>query len=112
MAAKTGIGFAALLIMIVAGLLVAPNFVDWNGYKAEIVRQARKQTGLDIRLEGDISLGLLPTPSLLVEDVAVLEEEGAAADKVLSLESLEARVDPWPLLAGTLRWRPFAWSLR
>ena len=103
LAAKTGIGFAALLIMIVAGLLIAPNFVDWNGYKAEIVRQARKQTGLDIRLEGDISLGLLPTPSLLVEDVAVLNVEGAAADKVLSLESLEARVDPWPLLAGTLR---------
>src|SRR6185503_6745472 len=61
------IGGIVVLIIVVA--LVAPFFVDLNNYKPQIEAQAKAATGRDLKIEGPISLSLLPLPSVSVQGV-------------------------------------------
>ena len=55
-----------LLVLIVGGALIVPSFIDWNKYKSQIQQQVVDKTGYDISLNGDISLSVLPTPSVKI----------------------------------------------
>ena len=61
------VGGIVVLIIVVA--LVAPFFVDLNNYKPQIEAQAKAATGRDLKIEGPISLSLLPLPSVSVSGV-------------------------------------------
>ncbi len=99
---KVLIAFAGLIGLLVAAALVAPNFVDWNAYKPQIVAAAEKFTGRALRIEGDIDLALLPTPALSVAGVRLASIEGAQSPDLVRLDELQVRVDIGALLEGRL----------
>jgi uncharacterized protein involved in outer membrane biogenesis len=103
MTKKILIAVGALLVLAVAALLVVPSFIDWNGYKAQIESEARKQTGRDLSIDGDISLALLPAPKLSVKGVRFANAEGGSAPDMATLESLDVRVALMPLLSGKIQ---------
>jgi len=43
-----------------------PFFIDLNDYKAEIAAKAKEATGRDLAIDGNISLSILPTPTVTV----------------------------------------------
>jgi len=97
---KLLIGIAVLVVVLVAAVLVVPGLIDWNGYKPEIQAAARDATGRELRLQGDIGLSVLPSPSLSVENVTFANVEGGSEADMVSLESLRVHVALLPLLSG------------
>ena len=92
-----------LLILIGAGALIAPSFIDWTQYKDEISAQVEKETGRRLVIGGGISLQLLPAPALAVEDVQLANIDGASAPNMVSLKSLRVRVALSPLVRGEIQ---------
>ena len=97
---KLLIGLAVLVVVLVAAVLVVPGFIDWNGYKPEIQAAARDATGRELKLNGDISLSVLPSPSLSVENVAFANIAGGSAADMVTLDSLRVHLALVPLLTG------------
>ena len=69
-----------LLVALVAAVLIGPSFVDWNQYKTEIAAEAKKATGRDLTVAGDVSLALLPSPALSAEKVSLANVQGGSLE--------------------------------
>lgn len=96
------IGIVFLLLAGVAAIFIVPSFIDWNRYKPEISARAQEAIGRDLIIEGDISLSVLPRPTLHVEKVRVANLPEAHYDHLASLESLNVEVALLPLLSGRI----------
>ncbi|WPZ34346.1 AsmA family protein [Thalassobaculum sp. OXR-137] len=100
---KVLIAIVGLVIVLVAAVLVVPSLIDWNGYKPEIQAAARDATGRELKIDGDLSLSILPSPTLSVADVSLANVEGGSTPNMASLESLDVSVALIPLLSGDIR---------
>ena len=86
---KLLIGFAGLVILLVVAALIAPSFIDWNSYKGRITAAAEDATGLSLAIDGDISLAILPSPTLAVSGLRVV---GSGESELVRLGELRVRV--------------------
>lgn len=100
---KALIGLVGLVVLLLAAVLIAPSFIDWNQYKGEIAAQVKAATGREIVIAGDIDLALLPVPTLSVEDLRLVNVPGAAVPDMVRLKSLRVRVALAPLLEGRIQ---------
>ena len=100
---KVLIAIVSLVIVLAAAVLVVPSLIDWNGYKPEIQAAARDATGRELKIQGDLSMSILPTPTLSVADVSLANVEGATTANMASLDSLDVSVALFPLLSGDIR---------
>ncbi len=96
-------GIAALVAVLVTGVLVAPSLIDWNEYKAFIAGQVKEATGRDLVINGDIQIALLPAPALVAEDIELSNLAGAASPEMALLKSVEVRIAFGPLLTGNIQ---------
>jgi len=92
-----------LIITAVSAALILPSFIDWNQYKSDITAQARKATGRELTIAGDISLTVLPAPALKVANVELANVVGSALPTMVSLKELQVEVALWPLLSGEMQ---------
>jgi len=65
---KILIGLGVLVLLLVIAVAVGPRFVDWNAYKPRVIEAVQKATGRQLSIDGNISLSLLPSPTLSVTD--------------------------------------------
>ena len=100
---KIGIGLLAVIVLLVAVVLVAPSFVDWNVYKDRIAVEVRKAIGRELSIDGDIGLVLLPAPALSVENVRLANAPDGSEPTMVTLDSLQVRIAVPPLLQGRLQ---------
>lgn len=89
----------SLLVLLFAGALIGPSFVDWSSYKPQIEAQVEKITGYDVILGGELSLSLVPAPRISIEDVTVNAPEGLDVPYLAKVERLELGVALMPLLS-------------
>ena len=61
-AMKWLVSLGVILVLLLGAAVVAPNFIDWNQYKSTAEKQATELTGLELKVGGDVSLALLPSP--------------------------------------------------
>ena len=102
---------AGLVLAVIAAVLIVPGAIDWNERTPEIVKLAKDKivklvkdnTGRHLELRGDISVSVLPMPTLRVDDVRVANVEGAASADMVALKSLDVRVALLPLLGGNIQ---------
>lgn len=97
---KVLVGFAVVIVLIVAAAIAIPFVVPLETYKEEIAAQVRNATGRDLTIEGDIKFSLLPQIELEVDDVAFSNAPGASTKDMARLAKLELRLKPMPLLSG------------
>ena len=120
---------ALLLVAIAAAVAVLPGMLDWNRYRDDIAALASRGIGRPVRIDGNVSLSLLPQPVLTASGMTVADRgDGISlrADALrfrVSLGALLAgRVDarelvlhgadlrlPWPPAPGALAQRPPSW---
>lgn len=100
---KLLIGIGALVVLVIAAALVGPSFYDWNSLKPQIAAQVRQATGRELAIDGDISLSILPAPTLSAEGVRFANAEGGSAPDMATLEALDVRVAFMPLLQGNIQ---------
>jgi len=91
------IGIVALLGVLLAGVWLVPPWLDWNRYRGDVARLATAALGQQVRIDGPISLRLLPQPLLIAGGVSVAE---GAAGATVTADELRLRVALGPLLAG------------
>ncbi len=90
-------GLVALLVLVLGGAWVVPPWLDWDRYRDDVAALASAALGQQVRIDGAISLRLLPQPLLVAERVAV---EAGGAGATVTAEQLVLRVALPPLLGG------------
>lgn len=99
---KLLIGVIAVGVLLVAAILVAPSFIDWNAHKQKITALVRDATGRELAIRGNIDVTILPSPALRVEDVRLSSIPGAAAAEMVRLPEARISAAFAPLLEGRL----------
>ncbi len=92
------IGFVSLLALLVVGALAAPAFVDWNKYKPQIISQIENATGLSVQIEGDLGLGIFPSPHVTVNDLTIASPLQKEFENILVMKSADISVALLPLM--------------
>jgi len=108
---KLGFIVGGVILTLFAAILIVPSFLDWNSYKQEIQKTASDLTGREVRIGGDISLSLLPSPAFSAKDVTIsnLDVSGDAvqnperAQHMVSLQSADVKIALLPLLGGKIK---------
>ena len=85
-------------IGVFGALLIAPNFINWNEYRDDIVEYVYDVTGRNLEIRGNIELEILPSPVLLINGVHIANVEGAATVDTLMIKTIEVRMALIPLL--------------
>jgi len=94
----------SILIVVIAGLLVAPSFIDFSKYKVQIKEQVEKATGYQLDLNGAVSASIIPFPQVTVENVAI-DSAGAKSPVAFkgTADKLSVAVELIPLLSGNIK---------
>lgn len=86
-----------LLVVIVGGYIFIKTF-DFNKYKGYVTELASKELGRELVINGDASIGLSLTPTIVIEDVELANAPWAANPQMVKIESLEVQFSLLPLL--------------
>ncbi len=97
------IGVLGLIVLLLLAVAIGPRFIDWNNYKGRVAGAVRDVTGRDLTIDGDMSLSLLPSPTLFVSGVRLANIAGGSAPDMARLKSLEVHVALIPLLSGKIQ---------
>jgi uncharacterized protein involved in outer membrane biogenesis len=96
----TLLGLAVAIILALVAALVGPLFVDWGRWRTTFEAEATRLVGMPVRVSGRIDARLLPTPSLLLNDIEI-GEPGSAPK--LRARTLGVEFGLGPLMRG--EWR-------
>ncbi|MEO1103357.1 MAG: AsmA family protein, partial [Pseudomonadota bacterium] len=93
------IGTALVLALMTA--LLAPMFIDWTAYRTTIEANATRILGIEVSIEGEAEVRILPSPRVRLTDVRL----GGAQDPLMVAQQVELDVELTPLLSRQLRVR-------
>ncbi|MBN8521205.1 MAG: AsmA family protein [Alphaproteobacteria bacterium] len=88
----------SVVVLALAGLLIAPAFMDWNAYKPQIISQIKSATGYSVQIGGDIKLALLPSPTVDIADVQIEAPLKVKSEHLAVMKRAKVSLDLWPLL--------------
>lgn len=94
------IGFAVLLVLVAAGIVVIVSTFDPNAYKAQIISLVRQQTQRTLAIPGDIKLIFFPNIKLEL-GLASLSERNVST-RFASVENVKVAFALLPLLSRRL----------
>ncbi len=89
-----------LLIAVVVAAVAVLSSLDFNDYKGVIAEEAKKATGRDLKISGDLKLNISLTPSLYVDGVTFANAPWGSRPDMVTLKRLEAEVALLPLLSS------------
>lgn len=90
-----------LIAVVVAGVAVLSS-LDFNDYKGVIAEEAKKATGREMTISGDLKLNISLTPSIYVDGVTFANAPWGSRPQMVTLKRLEAEVSLLPLLSSEL----------
>jgi uncharacterized protein involved in outer membrane biogenesis len=93
---RLGLIVVGVLVLLVGGALIAPQFIDWQKYRDPALAKIQEATGYDIKISGAVDLAVFPSPHVSVEGLTVSVPN---ADKpLLTLEKARVHIALAPLL--------------
>lgn len=93
------IGLVGLIVLAVGGVAVFLSTLDVNKYKPQIVEAAKNATGRELKLTGDIKLGLGFNPSFSIADVSFANAPWGSRPEMVKVGRFEVQVALIPLLS-------------
>lgn len=99
---KVLIGLGVLVVLLIAAVVIIPTMVPVETYKAEISKQVAAATGRDLRINGDVSVSVLPNLAIEIEDVTFGNAAGGRADQMATMKQLTVDLQLMPLLSGEI----------
>ncbi|MEE9300513.1 MAG: AsmA family protein [Alphaproteobacteria bacterium] len=94
------IGGLIVAVLIAAVILLSTQ--DVEVYKELIEEQARKATGRELKINGELDLAISFSPAITATDVVFANAEWGSRPEMLKLERVEAKVALIPMLMGTV----------
>ncbi|HYD29959.1 MAG TPA: AsmA family protein [Azospirillaceae bacterium] len=100
---RIAIGLAVLALVLVGAALAVPFLIPAQKYKALLVQAAERATGRDVRIDGPVSLSILPRLALTASGVVVADAApGTAGRDLARVGSMDVQVALRPLLGGAV----------
>jgi uncharacterized protein involved in outer membrane biogenesis len=94
----TLLGLAIAIILTLLAALVGPLLIDWGNHRSLFETEASRIIGTNVRVTGRIDARLLPSPRLILHDIAIGEGENTIRADSLGIEFMLG-----PLMRG--EWR-------
>lgn len=94
--------FILTIFILFALLIIAPFFIPASSYKETIISEVKKATGLDLVIDGDISLAILPRPSVKLTKLKISSPVQVQAKNLIELDSANVVLSFTPLLRGKI----------
>ncbi|WP_375331917.1 AsmA family protein [Candidatus Tisiphia endosymbiont of Temnostethus pusillus] len=92
----------ALLIVIIVILLITPLFISLESYKRLAADKVKEITGRELQINGDITISLLPTPTITIKDVTLTSLPNAHYPSLLEVKEVSASLSILSLLKGKI----------
>ena len=69
MALSRIVKLVALVLVICFGLYIAPSFISFNYLKGDLSKKFAGDTGLDVKILGNIEVSLFPSAAIIINQV-------------------------------------------
>lgn len=96
------IGVLVIVVGVVAALAGFAMFVPADDVKTEIARQIRNNSGWNLRIDGDLDIGVFPGLTLEAGDVGLSGRAWADGLEFVSADSVSFGLSLLPLLTGSV----------
>ncbi|MBD8892153.1 AsmA family protein [Roseibium litorale] len=97
------IGLGALFALVAAVVIAVPLLLPKDAIKTKVVEQVEVATGWRLRLDGPVSLSLLPGFSLIAENIGLSGEAGADGVEFARADRIEIGLALAGLFGGDIR---------
>ena len=97
------IAVAGLVVVIVGGAIIAVKSIDFNQYRSIIADQAKLATGRDLKIAGDLDVGISLTPTVSVNDVSFTNASWGSRPEMVTVKRFEGQLELLPLISGEIR---------
>lgn len=97
------IAVGGLAAVLVAAMILVALFVDPNDYKDRITQAVREATGMELTIEGDLSLRVFPWLGVDTGAIRLGQPKGFGDDPFVSLKSASVSLQVLPLLSGSVK---------
>ena len=101
------IAAACLLILVLAGLLIIPKFVNVQKYKPQIEQRIAAATGRTFSIGDDLRLSLFPWAGMAFSELSLGNPSGFSEKQFITVKSFEVRVKLIPLLFKDIQVKRF-----
>jgi len=95
------------LILIIAAVIIIPQFVDVKKYKPVIEQKVAEATGRSFTLGDDIDLSIFPWVGVKLTDLHLGNPDGYKEKDMVSVKSFEVRLKVLPLLSKRIEVKTF-----
>ncbi len=92
----------ALIVLLVAIVLLAPNLVPAQSYKGRLEAEASKALGRAVTLGDDISFKIVPQTAFKVSDLTIANADGFDGDHLLRVGAADIGVKLFSLFSGSV----------
>nr|MCH9765693.1 AsmA family protein [Alphaproteobacteria bacterium] len=91
------------LVTLCLGLLfAAPHFIDWNGYRSIIEKEASRYFGRTVRVGGEVNLRVLPVPYVSFDKLSIADTDGTTGAPIIRADNFKMWLSVPPLLQGVM----------
>lgn len=97
------LSFGAVIAIVGIAVLALPVFISAEDVKAKILAQVEGATGYRIRIDGPVSISMMPFLDLVAEDVGVAKPADGRLDEIASADRLRFGLSLGGLLSGNIR---------
>jgi len=97
------IGLAGLVVVVVGGAIIAITSIDFNQYRSTIADQVKQATGRDLKIAGDLKVGISLAPAVAVDDVSFSNAAWGSRPEMATVKRFEAEMELLPLIVGDIR---------
>jgi uncharacterized protein involved in outer membrane biogenesis len=94
-----------LMVAALTALFAAPVLIDWNAYRGTFEKQATILLGREVRVGGNASLRLLPSPYLHFDNIRIADQTGRFDNPLLRVDGFTLWLSVPPLLRGAIEAR-------
>ena len=95
-----GAAVGGLLGLFALAVLIVPNLIPQEVYRAEIEKAAKAATGRNVTVAGEIKVGVFPRIEARAGASSLSNPEGFGAEPFATMKELRAAVALWPLIFG------------
>ena len=97
---------AIVAAIVVIGIIFLFVY-DFGSYKPEVEAVASDATGRDFRINGELSIKVLPSPTIRMTDATLANAEWADDPSMLEISEMSVKVGLWSLLSGPILIKDF-----
>lgn len=97
------VGLAGLAVVVVGGAIIAITSIDFNQYRSTIADQVKQATGRDLKIAGDLKVGISLAPAVAVDDVSFSNAAWGSRPEMATVKRFEAEMELLPLIFGDIR---------